>query len=910
MDDEAASQQLMSEARAVNTTDYESSAIPFQLDGASQDTIANTPGPGKKKMAKPRRKQPATSQPASYSLAELQAFVGPSPSKSQAFPSTTPLTQIEVPDTQMVSQADRVPHPTPLTSRQAAETGTSTKRSKKAKKNIRTEDDTSTGVQAEPTVADVDADVGATSSAPKARKPRRKEPSSTSQTKHADTAVEHDTVPATPYEEAVEGSKPALSEGANHSQASRKRRRKDKTRTSVNSMDLQPAEIIETPAATREKAPDTSAGSSIGNNGFLDGEERPLTPKALLSNLKAERSKKSQSADKASKLATAQQHAQDTSLENAGISEQHVNGHTSMAEDGMNSQTEKPGATDAAAAVRTPATTQSVKKRRRTKNGIQVTETPILDWEAPVRNFDETPAQPFTFEDSENGDRDGIDGLESSKSRRKRKSLKGSQRPRPSIGGVTRTPGRKTPSKSRADPNRNYQRARDDDERTAADRALEHTHELGQPPDKRTSGDFTSDEKELLRRAIRDYQERTGLDTADLVEIIHWNYNHQKDMQENTTDQAEAQFKKDCEAFWDDIKSAGLLRKLQHIKKHIRGQYHMCQRGCWSQEEDEQLQDLVNHHPGQWKIIATQLNRLDIDVYNRWKDYVRHGENRNTKRWSQDEEEAFVKVLSNVCQRIEDYRAETGKPPLEDYTPVINWHEVCREMGDTRSRLQCQSKWKLLKARKPPAILDIEIKPRKTPEPGQIEDELPKKRRKSSAKKSRESAATVTELHPPGPDDMLWGDKFDLVGHLIEQATENGCETDDQIVWQDIAEKMNQTWSVRTLQTAYKQLNELVEHGEDETLITCLANIYGFMNENYRNELEDRYNPSQEIEADIEDATQPNSGKKRKRQSTTKSPKVTVKRKRTNKTKSDTQKSFKSKELITESDNAESEPEL
>ena len=861
MDDEAASQQLLSEARPINTTKYESSAIPLQLDGASQDTIANTPDFGKNKAKKPRRQGVPK-----YSHEELQAFVGTSPSKRQAFPSTIPSTQIEVPDTQTGTQPNRVPSPTQLTSSQVP--STSAKRSRKGKKKPQAVADTDNGLQEKTREAAADVDAAVASSASKPRKPRRKQQPAASQIESADAVVEHDTIPATPYEE-----------------------------------------VIKTPAATQDKALNDTGAGDDEREGVLEAGEPPLTPKALLSNLKAEKLKKSQSADKASTPTTAQQHTQKSPIGDAGVSEQHVNGYTFMDEVRAHAEAGNPSATGTAPAVRTPATAQRPRRKKSANKDNALVETPALDWEAPVRNLDETPAQPFTFEDIEDGNEDGLDAIESYQPIRKRKSLNNSQASRLSIGGPARTPKSSRKSKSNFDPNKNYQRARDSDDRTAADRALENMHDLGQPPDKRTGGDFTADERELLRRAIRDHQERNGLDTGDLVEIIHWHSNGNTQTPHNTTNQEEEQSKKDSDAFWDDIVgSAALLRKLPSIKKHVRGQYHMYQRGQWTPEEDERLQDLANHHPGQWKLIGTELNRLEIDVYNRWKDYVRHGENRNTKRWSQDEEEAFIKVLSNVCQRVEDHRAEVGKPPLDDYSPVINWHEVCREMGDTRSRLQCQSKWKIMKAREPPASLDIEIKPRRIPEPGQIEEDKPqKKRRKSTVKKSRASAVSVADIHPPGPEDMLWGDKFDLVGHLIEQAAENGCESDDQIVWQDVAEKMNQTWSVRTLQTAYKQLYALVDHEEDETLMASLANIYGFIKKNFEDKVEDRYNPSQETEDNNDDAASPNSSNKRKRKSTAKSPKVLVKR---SKTKADnSQKTFKSKELITDSDNAESEPE-
>ncbi|KAJ4362846.1 RNA polymerase I enhancer binding protein [Ascochyta clinopodiicola] len=887
MDDEAASQQLMSEARAIQTTDYDGPAIPLLLDGASEDTITKTPGSSAKKAKKPRKKPltasdavPSSSLP-SYSLEEMQAFVGPSPSKSQPYSSAKTSTQIEVPTTQSEPQLNPAPSSTPLAARQALTTSSSSKkRLRKVQKNAQAE----TGLHDDMPEEKTQLDAGSPSTGLKARKPRRKGQALSSQAELTDKPSEQDTIPATPYEEATEEPM-APPSNTTQGQTARKRRKKNTSHSSVVSSDLHRNEIAKTPTATQEEAPGATA---VGGRDYVttsNAEEQPLIPMALLDNLKAERSQSSPAGSALRKT-------------------QKLPGNGSNAE----AESELPDAADTATPVETPGTAQSTKKRKKSRKDKQTAETPLLDWDPPVRSLDDSPTKPFNYENIDElelppeNDSHSDKKTASSSSRRKRKLTNGKKASRPSIGGLAVTPsGRK--SRSRADPNRNYQRDHDDDTRTAAEIALDSSHELGQPPDKRTSGEYTADEKELLRRAIRDYQERNGLEVADLVEIIQWTYVRRRVVGSNTTDQSEEQYKRDSSAFWDDVKSAGLTRASSDIKRHVRTRYHTFQRGHWSPEEDETLRELADSHPGQWKLIATQLNRLELDVYNRWKDYVRHGENRITKRWSTDEEETFVNVLSTVCQRVEDYRAETGKPPLDDYTPVINWHEVCREMGDTRSRLQCQSKWKLMRAREPPATVEVEIKPRKTPEPGQAE-EPQKKRRKSGAQKGRESADATAEASPPGPEDMLWGDKFDLVGHVIEQVVANGCETDSQIVWQDVAEKMAQTWSVRTLQTAYKELRELVDDQED--LTTSLGALLAYMNENHNAEMDDRYSPSLEVGAGAEDVPVSNSSKKRKRQSGVGSGKASAKRKKD--TPSIT-KAFKSKELITDSDNAESEVE-
>ncbi|KAJ4992239.1 DNA-binding protein REB1 [Stagonosporopsis vannaccii] len=816
MDDEAASQQLMSEARATtHSADYQGPAIPLNFDGASQTTATETPESGRKKTRRLGRMQashretlPGSPLP-TYSLRDLQTFIGTPPSKSRAFRPTISSTQIEVPDSQAEMQANGVPSPTSLTASQTVSPRTSNKRIKKGKKSKK----------------DVQSEA---------------EPNSSN------------AIPATPYERSAGGAMPSSSE-APKSQGSRG---KDKPRTSTNSVDLDTPEVVQTLAAAQDEGLDKQ-------NRILDAEELPLTPRDRFEKLNAERSLKSQAASKFPSSADALDVTRELEVE-----------------------AEAADAAALAATSKTPGT--SAGKRKRTKKGKKSTETPIAEQSALIDTVNDTPSQSLASEDSD---------AEGASSHGEQSSKRG-KRPRYSVGGIAIM---RKPRVSRANPNRTYQRARDDDDdRTAADKALEMTHELGHPPDKRTSGEYTADEKELIRRAIRDYQERSGLDAADLVEIIQWTPRRE---QGNSDHQTEEQFKNDCNAFWDEINNAGLLRKLRDLRKHIRATYHTCQRGRWSKEDDEQLRDLVNLHPGQWRLIATQLNRLEIDAYNRWKDYVRHGTNRNTKRWTTDEEENLVRVLSMVCQRVEDMRAKSGKPALDDYYPVINWHEVCRELDDSRSRLQCQSKWKIMRARVPPATLDVEIKPRSTPP---HEDASAKKKiRKSKVKKSRQAAVAEVDLSPPGADDMLWGDKFDLIAELSEQAATNEITSDDEIAWKEVAKNMNHRWSVRTLQTAFKQLCELALDGEgndddDEDLTHRLALLFNYIKENHRDEIEDRYQAAQDIEVDVEDEPQVNSSKKRKRQSGAGSEPDSAKR-QTKRTLS-TAKAFKSKELVTDSE--------
>ncbi|KAJ4383687.1 hypothetical protein N0V86_001742 [Didymella sp. IMI 355093] len=659
MDDEAAAEQLMSEAQASRFASHDDNAIPLSLDGM----IASKADRKKLKKARKLEKlgksdrskkserkylagsQTSRSQLPTHASTDLQALVAESPSKSQNLPSTAPSTQIEVPNSQV---ANGVPTSTPATSGHVA-----------------SQDDTK-------------------SNSTKRKRKRQLE------------ADPHDVViPATPHKVAGEG------------QSSQKRRKKRKEEAPIRSADADTTEVVASPGATQD------ISSQPTPRDKQDGASpAPLIPKALLQNLNAERLQRLQGSHSKNRTPTSVQRKQET----AETTPVDVSAEESMED----LKGELPYDFGADITERNTGATQNLSNKKRKKKSKNTLEAPKLDWDAPARNLDDTPLKLTTFDD--------VDVTEPTESHRKekkrrKKSTKSedvSKSSRYSVGGLPRSPSKRPP---KHDPNKNYERARVDDDRTAADKALESSIDLGHPPELRTSGDYSSDENELLRRAIRDFQQREGLETADLVGIIQWMPTKEATAEGNTTDQAETELKKQSAAFWEEVKGTGLRRNTKNVKEHVRATYHTYYRGPWSVDEDGQLRKFVELYPNQWKLIATHMNRLRADVFNRWKDYVQHGEDRVTKRWSPEEEENFVRVISLVCQRIEDQRAETGKPPLDDYLSSINWSEVCKEMGDTRSRLQCLYKLKQMRARVPPPTFDIEIKPRRTLPPDDVETE-------------------------------------------------------------------------------------------------------------------------------------------------------------------------------------------
>jgi hypothetical protein len=387
---------------------------------------------------------------------------------------------------------------------------------------------------------------------------------------------------------------------------------------------------------------------------------------------------------------------------------------------------------------------------------------------------------------------------------------------------------------------------------TAADKALDMVRELNDPLDLRTKGAFSTDEEELIRRAIRDYQERKGISTASLVEVIHWSYKR-KHALEQIIDPQDVE---NANEFWNEIKLTELQRDLLRIKNHIRSRYHCYKNGAWTEEDDEQLRQCYELHPKKWIVISSLIgDRSPVDCFNRWKDYLQVT-NRNTSNWSTEEEELLVRAVCTVVQRDAKGRAET------DDSRAIDFAKVCAEMGNIRNRLQCLNKWTRLNKRNPgrtpQTVLERDLsKPSGTAteqgkgltepggvpplkkqerlsskklkvavaEPGQEETksgEQPKKRRQSKKFKSTMSAEDTPEPQldttpvtrsssPVSPASstavMDWSDKFELVDAVMK----GNPEQEEDIDWHNVKASLKHTWPLRTLQTAFKTCLDSVD---------------------------------------------------------------------------------------------------
>jgi hypothetical protein len=396
---------------------------------------------------------------------------------------------------------------------------------------------------------------------------------------------------------------------------------------------------------------------------------------------------------------------------------------------------------------------------------------------------------------------------------------------------------------------------------TAADRALNTVHDLPIKPDVRRSGEFTQDEDEIIRRAIQAYQQDRRLDTKDLVQIIEWTdqrLSNRACQKRSDWDEGEVQAAEESKEFWEEI-TQSLTRKLTRIKAHVRARYNNFKSGGWTEDDDERLRTLVEYHGHQWKLVADIMDdRSYHDVFNRWNDYLKHGDSRKTGPWSGDEEKLLLDAIKTVVQRDEDERAAAGHPRHKIYSNSdIKWKQVCTEMGDIRSRVQCTVKWARMTKRDSSISFQPVYKERK-PQKSKVVDfseddgvatastkksrskskridsktvKTPKNRQSKKSKDARANVVSeevsgdevlggkvpatpfvsrpqsIVQPRTPGVAQMRWGDKFDLLEAVVGGSFEN----EEDIVWQTVLAHMgHHSWSVRILQAALKELLLLV----------------------------------------------------------------------------------------------------
>ncbi|RCK57472.1 DNA-binding protein REB1 [Candida viswanathii] len=143
--------------------------------------------------------------------------------------------------------------------------------------------------------------------------------------------------------------------------------------------------------------------------------------------------------------------------------------------------------------------------------------------------------------------------------------------------------------------------------------------------------------------------------------------------------------------FWKRCYQIFPYRTQSSIYKHIRRKFHVFDvRAIWTPEEDKKLDDLALLHNNKWKQIGEILGRMPEDCRDRWRNYVKCGTKRTMNKWSQEEEDQLIRIVTELMTQLTNSQVVDTENQLKN----INWTIVSEKMNGLRSRIQCRYKWK------------------------------------------------------------------------------------------------------------------------------------------------------------------------------------------------------------------------
>lgn len=241
-----------------------------------------------------------------------------------------------------------------------------------------------------------------------------------------------------------------------------------------------------------------------------------------------------------------------------------------------------------------------------------------------------------------------------------------------------------------------------------------------------STGTFTLPECTTIDNYLQGFAAANSLTEKQLIARI-W----------GDTSVVSTQTKAERESFWKDLYELFPHRKRLAIYNHVRRRYHNfdVQGAKWDDVHDAELARMVKEQGKKWTLIGRAMGRLPDDCRDRWRNYVKCGQGRREKEWTEEEEAQLRSVVAEVRESVRKAAEDRGEVIVGEVEP--NWTVVSEKIGGWRSRIQCRYKWSKLLELESQGIDGAARRPRvKTP-------------RKRG---SRRSTMAKEETHPPEDD--------------------------------------------------------------------------------------------------------------------------------------------------------------
>lgn len=191
---------------------------------------------------------------------------------------------------------------------------------------------------------------------------------------------------------------------------------------------------------------------------------------------------------------------------------------------------------------------------------------------------------------------------------------------------------------------------------------------------------LTNHDTEKIIEAIDLFKSQNNLEQHEINEII------QKDAKKN----------EDARNLWKFIRERLPTLPKQNVINACRRKFHNFEaRGSWTARQDEELVAIYDQYPGKWKTIGEIMNRFPEDCRDRWRNYLVCGSQMKTITWGFEEEERLRCIVEEY---LDNYRKNHDTTNMDEQE-IIDWPTISKMMGHTRSRLQCSTKWKVIRER-------------------------------------------------------------------------------------------------------------------------------------------------------------------------------------------------------------------
>jgi hypothetical protein len=331
----------------------------------------------------------------------------------------------------------------------------------------------------------------------------------------------------------------------------------------------------------------------------------------------------------------------------------------------------------------------------------------------------------------------------------------------------------------------------------------------------KTSGKFSKDESEIVRKAVEEFCNIKQISVARLC--------------------SECDHKAELKGAWMEISKKLPHRSVQSVYRHGLRQLHPFKRGAWTEEECESLVDLVQSMGKKWAAIQQKLNRSADSCRDKHRemsdDYVRG-------RWKENETEMLKRLIREHLQADPTADIKELGEMVEAEGIKIPWSIMSRRMG-LRSRLSCFKKWQKMTGLfspsdqyKPPPKDGITEEGEGTEDVPNVVANTTSKKRKNESSIPR--AAAVAKPLPPTHSARTAGAAAALaataVNNPIVPASSSSAADLDLILLSELVslgvtrssdvnwEGMRLDWEGMRLENAHDRWNELLEEWQS----TCL----------------------------------------------------------------------------------------